>query len=118
MFTLGNQLATIVGSMTQTFGQQVLITPSAARKAEGEKSFTAYATIDAPDPASVQQLRLEGDLNADNSDAHNFTFAGNAGVQEGDTATYKGVSYKLFNAPQQPLQGASVATMCIGIRVK
>jgi hypothetical protein len=118
MIGLGTQLALLAGQTVAAYGQPVLITPSAARTAAGQLTFTATALIEAPDPASVQQMRQEGDQNLDNTDAHNFTFAGNAGVQEGDTATYKGVRYKLFNAPQQDLQAISVVTMCVGIRVK
>jgi hypothetical protein len=118
MLVLGTQLAMLAAQTVLAFGQPVLITPSAARLAAGQGAFTATALIEAPDPTSVQQFRQEGDQNTDNADAHCFTFSGDAGVQEGDTATYKGVRYKLFNAPQQDLQAVSIVTMCIGLRVK
>lgn len=115
---LGTQLAGIAAWIIESpdFGQEVTITPSPARAAAGVRPFTVAALIEAPSPDTVQQMRLEGARNVQNADPHNFTFPGNAGVQEGDFATWDGVTYELFNAPQQPAGGVKVVTMCVGLR--
>lgn len=116
--SLAQTCADITTSILGTFGEVVTITRRAATAGGAATTTTASCMIQVLGATGYSQLRTEGLLNANETEAHMFLFPSGTVIAEAiDSITHQGQTYKVLMQDEYTLQGVTVLPYAIAVRV-
>jgi len=116
--SLGTHCASISSQMVRRFGEDVVITRRPSVVGGPPTVTTVKSMAQHLGMAGVVGIRLEADLNINETEGHLFIFETDADIKEAiDTITHGGVQYRVATQGEHAISGDTAILWAVGVRV-